>query len=257
MAITTLAQLQTAKQQLVTISKIGPFTGSASVFASMFDVGGQPVGTLVGSNTANGIVPTSSDVGYPYIKPFANGSQGYLKTINASNSSFSRICLFDRLFFAGTYSFNANVTLTSQPSFASRVPNGDYAGLEIWTETVTGFNGSPVCTIGYTNESGIGSRIATASVSTSSRVSRPVSLQAGDRGVQKIDSVTLTGSTVGEVNVMILRRLHDSNILENVGIDRATMFDGFVLEPIYSTSALYLLSLGVGVPQVNIQIAEG
>lgn len=257
MAITTLAQLQTAKQQSVRIDKVGPFTGSGGVFQSVFDVIGQPVGSLVGSNTANGIVPTSRDVGYPFIKPFANGSQGYLKTLSATNSSFAQISLFDRVFFAGTYSFNANVTLTSQPSFSSRIPNGDYSGLEIWTEIVTPLNGSPVCTIGYTNESGVGSRSTTAFLGTSARVAFLAPLQSGDCGVQKIDSVTVTGSTAGEFNIMILRRLHNFGILANGYKDNATMFDGFMLEQIYDTSALYILSLGVGIPQVTVQIAEG
>jgi hypothetical protein len=261
MAITTLAQLQTAKQQAVTINKTGAFTGANGVILSSFDQLGEPSGSLAGSNTANGVVPTSSDVGYPYIKPFASGSQGCLKTVSAQLNSFGRVLLFDRLFLAGAYAFNASVTLTSQPSFASRVPNSDYSGLEIWVENVTALVGTPSCTIGYTNESGVNSRSTTLTLPGGIRRCQQMPLQTGDSGVQQINSVTLTGATGGSFNVMVLRRLHDFTFLETNGLDNATMFDGFVLEPIYATSALYILSLttaaGSGLPRVKVQIAEG
>lgn len=262
MAITTLAQLQTARQQSVTITRIAEGLAANGLWLSSFANLGEPSGTLAGTNTANGIVPTSSDAGYPRIAKFASGNTGYIKTLRASLSGVGNAVLFDRLFVAGAYPFNASTTLTSQPSFASRVPNADYTGLEIWIETIAFFNGTATITIGYTNQNGVNSRVSTVTVpAIGGGVCAPLPLQAGDSGIQSINSVACSGVSAGTFNVMVLRRLHDFVLWQARGIDMATMFDGFVLEQIYDTSALYILSntpsTSSGLPRIQVQIAEG
>ncbi len=174
------------------------------------------------------------------------------------------ISLYDRLFLAGAYSFNANVNLVSQPSYAGRVPDSNYAGLEIWVEAVTAFTGNPTITITYTNQDGTTGR-STGAVATGAAlgIGRCVQmpLQAGDTGVQKIESVVCSVATVGTFNVMVLRRLtpyvrigvaNDSQILDFLRLG---------MPVIYADSALYYLvtcdGTSSGTPYVGVEIANG
>lgn len=265
MAITTLAQLQTAKRQSVTFTRNVVSGQSSSFFYTSFAAVGEPSGTLAGSNTANGIVPTSSDAGYPRIQPFASGALGYIKTVRSTINDRGRIALFDRLFLAGAYPRNANTTLTSQPSFASRVPNTDYSGLELWIEISAAFDATSTVTVGYTNQSGVNSRSTSFTFDTVNQTLERAFLmpfQSGDSGIQSVNSVQCsTTATTGTFNIMVLRRLGDFGFESSQIVNSDTMFDGFVLEPVYSTSALYILSLTAGsnsgLPRIQVQIAEG
>src|SRR6059058_1681748 len=109
--------------------KTGGRTVVAGVPFTLFDVAGIPgAGTLAGSNTAAGVVPDDSIAGYPVINAFG-GTKGAISMIDFGCSVACRLQLFDRLFLAGAYAFNAAVTLAAQPSFAGRVPGGtDFTG---------------------------------------------------------------------------------------------------------------------------------
>lgn len=264
MAITTLAQLQAAKRQVCTINTFVS-TGLQSSFNSRFATTGDPSGTLAAGNTTSGIVPTSASAGYPTIKKFASANSGYINSVYTSKDNEGRIALFDRLYVAGAFAFNVNTSLTGQPSFSSRVPNADYTGLELWLETVTTFTGIPTITVGYTNESGANSRTSTNVFSEAPITPRvfPLQLQSGDSGIQQINSVTVTGSTVGTFNLMVLRRLGDFRPVAPQAIDSVAFLDNFILEQVYDTSALYVISMpalgniGTGRPRVQVQIVEG
>lgn len=263
MAITTLAQLQTARRQFCTLNTIIS-AGSSGPFNSRFASTGEPSGTLAASNTASGIVPTSSDPGYPRICKFANGNNGYINNVFSSKNDEGRVVLFDRLYVAGAYNFNAASSLTGQPSFASRVPNANYSGLELWVEFVTTFTGPPTITVGYTNESGVNSRSAQIAPITPSAVTAiAFPLQSGDSGIQQVNSVTCTGSTAGTFNVMVLRRLADFWIRSGNIIESLSFLDDVFMQQIYDTSAFYVLSTasfgnnGTQLPRVQIQLVEG
>jgi hypothetical protein len=131
MAITTLDQLIAAVKRRVVLQKTASRTAVARNPFSVFDLAGNPgAGTLAVGNTANGIVPTDAVAGYPLLPTPA--ADLHLHRIQASSSVASWLDLYETLFSAGAYAYNANVTLASQPSYASRLPNaGDYTGLEL------------------------------------------------------------------------------------------------------------------------------
>jgi hypothetical protein len=192
-------------------------TTVALVPYSLIDVAGSPgAGVLAGTSTAAGVVPTDATAGCPSISAFS-GDTGYVDGIEIGNSVLARIEVYDLLFKAGAYAFNANTTLASQPSYASRVPGGtNFGGTEIWLEVVTATTTAQTITVTYTNQNGTTGRTtgAVTGLPTGSAVGRMqrLNLQSGDSGVQKIESVASTGMTVGTFNVLVLRRLAGGRI---------------------------------------------
>lgn len=217
MAITTLDQYIAAASQRVQILKTGSVTAVALMNTQVLQAAGNPgAGTLAGTNTTNGLVPTDADAGFPGINAFGGGATGYIGNITFGNTVTSRITLFDCLFKAGAYAFNANTTLASQPSYSGRVIGGtDFTNTEIWIEAVTAFTGNQSIAVTYTNQSGTAARttgtIATGVAPIVGRMLQ-LPLQAGDTGVQKIESVVSTVSTVGTFNVLVLRRLWSGRV---------------------------------------------
>jgi len=265
MAITTLDGLIGASKQRVRWTKTTTRTTVANGWFSMFDIAGQPgAGTLAAGNTANGIVPTDLTAGYPIMTAFAGGATGYLGAATFGNSVACRIAVFDRLFVAGAYAFNANTALASQPSFSSRVPSTNYAGLELWVEQVTAATGNQAVTVQYTNQDGTGSRSTGAvGIGAAPTVGRcwNLPLQSGDSGVQLISNVQGTVATVGTFNVMVLRRLAEGRIIAANNMDRQSVIDLGALQEMYAESALYVLiaadSTSSGLPEVNSQVVSG
>lgn len=264
MAITSLDQLIAAPSQRLTFMKATTRTSVAGVPFSVFDIGGVPsAGTLAVGNTTSGIVPTSSTAGYPPIASF-NGNTGYLVGVHYGSSVSCRMTIFDCLFSAGAFAFNASVALTGQPSYASRVPNGtDFKNTEIFLECVTAFTGSQSIAVTYTNQDGVTGRttgtIATGAVPIVGRMLQ-LPLQAGDTGVQKIESVTSSVSTAGTFNVHVMRRLYSCRVRVNNdgGVHN---FTDTGMPQVFETSALrvvlYTDSTATGIPEMQIEIATG
>jgi len=264
MAITTIDGLISALKQTVVFCKTASRTSVALIPFSVFDLAGAPgAGTLAVGNTANGIVPTDAITGTPLLNAFSGANIGYLSRVDFSNTVACRMFLYDRVFSAGAYAFNAAVTLASQPSYVSRLPNGDYNGLEIWIEAVTAFTGNQSIAATYTNLDGVTGRttgtIATGVAPIVGRMLR-LPLQAGDNGVQKIESVTSSVSTVGTFNVHVMRKLwcgrvkfaNDGDIHEFTKTGMPQVFD---------TSALFYMiqpdSTATGLPTIDIDIING
>lgn len=263
MTIASLNDYIASAKQKVPMTKTAARTTVAAAVFSVFELAGQPgAGTLAGTSVTNGVVPTDVTAGYPVLNAFAGAAKGYLSKVQFANSVASRLGLYDRLFLAGAFPFNAAQTLTAQPSYAARLPNTDYKGLEIWVETVTAFTGNPTITVTYTNESGVTGRttgaVATGAALTLGRCVQ-LPLQAGDCGVQKIESVTCTVATVGTFNVMVLRPLWEGRVPVAGGGDTADMLSTGLPE-VFADSALYLLvsadSTSSGVPYIQPEIAS-
>jgi hypothetical protein len=172
--------------------------------------------------------------------------------------------LFDLLWKGGTYSFNSAVTLTAQPSYSSRVIDGtDFTNTELWLETVSAFTGSQSIAVTYTNQSGVTGRttgtIATGIAPTVGRMLQ-LPLQAGDTGIQKIESVTGTVSTVGTFNVLVMRRLWSGRVrAANDGDTHDFLKTG--MPQIFDNSALFLAvstdATLTGVPEIQLEIVNG
>jgi hypothetical protein len=231
---------------------------------SVFDVAGSPgAGTLAGTSTTAGIVPDGSVAGYPVINAFGGSATGYISKVEFGSSVACWIDIYDRLFLAGAYAYNAAVTLSSQPSFSGRVPGGtDFKGLQLWMECVTAMTTSLILTVTYTNQDGAtGHTTGAVSLGFAPILGRcfQMPLAAGDSGIQKVESVTATNSTAGTFNVMILRPLWSGRVVvANSGDVHDLLRTG--MPQVFQTSALYGLitadSTATGIPDMTIEIAN-
>lgn len=267
MAITTrdLHTAAVAGGQEVQWGKTVSRTAVAAAWFGVFDLAGNPgAGVLAGANTANGVVPTDLTAGMPPIDAFTGANLGYINAVDFGSTVACRIRLYDLLFKAGAYAFNANTALTSQPSYSSRVPGGtDFKGLQIWIEAVTAFTGNQSIAVTYTNQDGTAGRstgtIATGVAPIVGRMLQ-LPLQAGDSGVQKIESVVSTVATIGTFNVLVMKRLWSgrcrlANDGDTHGPDKTSLMD------VYATSALYPIispdSTATGIPELQIAVING
>lgn len=265
MAITTIDGLVAAARQTVLLQKTASRTSVASIPFGIFDQTGNPgAGTLAIGNTTNGVVPTDATTGYPLLNAFGSGATGYLACVDFGNTVACRMALYDTLFAAGAFAFNAAATLATIPSYSSRVPGGtDFTGTEIWIEAVTAFTGNQTISVGYTNQSGTASRstgaIATGVAPTIGRMLR-LPLQAGDSGVQVINTVTSTVSTVGTFNVYVLRPLWSGRV-RAVNDGDVHGWDKTGLPQVWADSALRVIvtadSTATGLPELQLEIVNG
>jgi hypothetical protein len=274
MAITTIDGLIAAASQRVSIFKLASRTSVAAVNFSVFDQVGNPsAGVLAGTSTAAGIVPTSSTAGCPSINSFG-GATGYINKIEFGSTVACRLALFDMVFKAGAYAFTAGTTtLSAQPSYSGRMLGGtDFTNTEIWIEVTTAFVTGTAwqVTVTYTNQSGTAGRstvISAAQAAAGLTLGKmfQLPLQAGDTGVQKIESVIATNGgtamTAGNFNVLVLRRLWSQGRVRvaNDGGIHNTFDTG--LPQIFDTSALILAvsadSTATGLPEVICEIVSG
>lgn len=265
MAILTIDNYVAAAKQIVQFFKSVSRTSVSGIPFSVFDLAGQPgAGTLAVGNTANGIVPTDAIAGYPSINAFGPGNKGYLAGVQFNNSVACRLSLYDTLFSAGAYAFNANTTLASQPSYSGRVPGGtDYSNTELWLEAATAFTGNQSIAVTYANQAGTGARstgtIALGVAPTLGRMTR-LPLQAGDTGVSKIESVVSSVATAGTFNVHVMRRLWTGRVAIANDCDVHDLLRVGLVE-LFADSALRVVvtpdSTATGIPELQIEIANG
>lgn len=261
MAISTLDGLIAATKRRVVYQKTASRTAVANIPFSVFDLAGNPgAGTLAVGNTANGIVPTDAVAGYPGIVTPA--ASLYLNRIRTLSSVACWLDVYDCLFSAGAYAFNAAITLTAQPSYASRVPGADYSGLELWLEAVTAFTGSQSIRIQYLDQGGAAGDSGTIATGVAPIAGRMLfmPLAAGDSGLQRVDVVTSTVSTVGTFNVHVMRWLWGCRVNgANQGVVDSLLRTG--LPQIYGDSALRLVvtadSTATGLPSIRAETADG
>lgn len=265
MVLSTLDGYIGAPKQRILMLKTATRTTVATIPFTVFDLAGQPgAGTLAGSNTANGVVPTDAVAGYPVIGALTN--KAWLTRVAYGSTVPGWITIYERLFLAGAYAFNANTTLASQPSYAARVtfsnPAGaDYKGLQIWCEAVTAFTGTPSFQVNYLDEGGAAGDTGVVSAGAALTLGRMfrMPLAAGDNGVQQITQVRGTVASVGTFNVMVLRELWCGRV--------RTANDGEVHDllrtgapELFTDSALMLAieadSTSSGLPDVTLEIAD-
>jgi hypothetical protein len=183
------------------------------------------------------------------------------------NTVASNVRIFDRLWVGGTYTFNANVAVTSG-SWSSRVSyNGgsaDYRGLEIWAETVTAATGNQTWNVTYTDQDGnTGATTGATGIGAAPSVGRcwQLPFAAGDSGVQAISNVAGGTGSAGTANIMVLRPILDLYLPANVGI--ALNWADLGLPEIFNDSALYALWMSASgtalgtVGPFNFQFSNG
>lgn len=249
--------------QKIPMAVLAVRTATASTHWSVHGLAGQPgAGTLAGTSTAAGVVPTDATAGFPTIDPPAGSGKLFLAGVQYANNASCRIRLYDCLFKAGAYAFNANTTLASQPSYSSRIPDADYKGTEIWIEAVTAFTGNPTITIGYQGDDATTGRstgaVAFGLAPTVGRLTK-MPFQSGDEGVMKIESVLGAVASVGTFNVLVLRPLWAGRVQLGNGGDSHGPKLTFVPE-IFGDTALMMTvqpdSTSTGLPELTAIIGE-
>ena len=151
--------------------------------------------------------------------PFSNPVSGntYLARLQAQATQAGTLWLCDRLW----QNSGINITSTGEQTFtdSAQIPardmdganagNGVFAAIEVSTATGAG---TPVHTLKYTNESGVADKTATGIINSvaSSAIGTfyPIALAAGDKGIQKAQSLTMSASwTSGAIHVVLYRVL--------------------------------------------------
>lgn len=271
MAITTRDGFIAAPKIVLPHYKTTTRTTVAGGWFSMFDVAGNVgAGVLAGGETTppantSGRVTTDAIPGYPVIT-FSTNSE-YLSRLTVSNTVVSQIAIYDRLWVGGTYSFNANVAVTSG-SWSSRVSYGggsaNYAGLEIWAETVTAATGNQTWNVTYTDQGGnTGATTGAVGIGAAPTVGRcwQLPLASGDSGVQAISNVAGGTGSAGTANIMVLRPL--IRVYIPVASQAIVLnYTDLGLPEIFADSALYWMVMAPsgtssGTPWVEYQVANG
>lgn len=242
MAITTRDGLiaALAGAQLFEINKATATAEGAGTWHSLWKVAGYPA---AGSNppaytAGSGYVPTKSTTGaVPWTAP--GGSETtYLGLVSTTFATAGALIVYDRLWacsgFSTTVTTAQNVTT---PGSVDR-PDTTGEGVEIWGEIYTAPGATTATwTVSYTNTAGTSGRSATythpANAESIGQMFR-FALQAGDTGVQSVQSLTcsVSSGTAGDIGITLVRRLaHVPNPIINVGADKDFFALGGVVVP--------------------------
>jgi hypothetical protein len=273
MTISTLNELIGSAKQFVSFAKTASRTAVAMGWFSLLDLAGNPgAGVLAGTSTANGVVPTGATAGFSLLNTFGAGNKGYLAQVDFGSTVACRMKMFDLVFKAGAYGFaTATTGLSSQPSYSARMPGGSFSGTQIWIEVSTAFatGNSWQVQVTYTNQDGTPGRTTvilpgTAAAGLTLGRMYQLGLQAGDTGVQRIDSVIVTNGgtamTNGAFNVLVLNPLWSGRVrLVNDGDTHDFLKTGMV--EVFDTSALFVAvaadGSATGIPEIEMVIANG
>jgi hypothetical protein len=222
-AITTLDGALAGMQVPQPFAKAVTPTLVAGRPASLWYLAGNPGAASAPANTANGVALSSSSAlvsgQIPHYDPGSGNS--YLARFSGNAGQAGTLLLCDRLMqIAGNSSGSAlSVTSTSAQTINSTTlpardragsTNGDtvLAALEIVAAMGAG---TPTLTLGYTNQAGSSGKSATNidSVIASSAIGAfyRLGLQAGDTGIQSIQSLTLSATMTSGTIALVLYRV--------------------------------------------------
>lgn len=270
MAITTLDGMIAGMRPPQGFLKATATCEGAGTFHSTWKVAGLPG---AGSNpplftAGSGYVPTNATVGaIPYTNPGAGN--GYLAKLGLSGATAGTWFLVDRVWQCsgfGTVVTTAQTVTT--PGSITRDANGTSLGdgVELWGEVYTSPGAtSATWTVSYTNSAGTSGRTATYShPANAESVGQmlPFTLQAGDVGVQSVQSLTcsVSSGTAGNIGITLIRRIAT---IPNPVINAGTTIDpiGLGFPRIYDSSCLMWMNMSsttnTGIVTGEIVYAQG
>ncbi len=189
-------------------------------------VAGRPFSTIYLPGTPGAAVAPTPGIGgavltsYAGQLPFTNPSGSdhtYLARFVGQCTQPGTLILCDRLWQNSgiTITSTSLQTFTAAAQIPARDANGSNAGVGVFAgievSTVTGA-GTPTLTFGYTNQAGTTGHSAVNTVPTVAAslagTFYPIGLQAGDTGVQKAESLTLSATwTSGTIHAVLYREL--------------------------------------------------
>jgi len=264
MAITTFDGFVGGSKQYVSQSKSASRTAVAAQWTSVFDLAGNPgAGTLAGSSTTTGTVPTDATTGFPVISAFGGGSTGYLAQVDFGSSVACRVKLFDCLWKGGAYAFNVSTSGNSPTSFSSRVPGGtDFTNTQLWYEQVTAGTLVQNVNVTYNDQNGVSSTTGVVAAPAAMIVGRmfQLPLAAGDTGLQGVTGVAGTVASAGTFNLLVLRPIWSGRCrIANDGDVHDLAKTGMPI--VYENSALMMCiapdSTATGIPELEYVIVNG
>lgn len=219
-----------------------------------------PTARASGGTTYN---QSSFTTGFPIWTAGSVGQSAYLGRYSLTGTATCSVHVYDLMYAASNFSGNSTAaqTITGFAGMPTRNSNG--VNCEIWIGCSaaiggTGFN----ITVQYTNELGTSGRntISTAGI-TSMPANRmmQVALQNGDKGVQSIQSMTLSASsgTAGNMWVLIMERLCSIPLI-TVNVGSSLDFAALGLPKVFDESCLMFVhqatgtSTGLMMGQLNV-----
>ena len=252
MTITSLAGIESGTVQSAYLIKPTSVSGTLIRPQNLLYVGGgYPGNASVNSNGLSGAAVTSytGSIDIPYAS-----NTTYIKAVNVSAANAGIFMLCDLLWHNSGLSLTSTTSQTiNSVAFAARdnneSANGEGVIVALFITGATG-SGTPVLSLGYTNQAGTASRlsngVSVSASSTAAGASYFFGLQNGDTGIRSIQSyqqdVTWTSGTahlaafrpILTVPVYSSVKRYYADITEN-GLVK--IFNGSVLFGIYFSSS--------------------
>ena len=259
MVISTVDNLIAGMQPLRMFAKAVGGTTVAGRPHSYWAIAGNP-GPGAFDTTLDGVALSGATNGaLPFTNP-VSGNTYLNRFVGACGVGASSLMLCDRLWHNGGYTITSTSGQNSTtPTWPARDNNGAtsgegvFLGLEI--SAVTGA-GTPTVTISYTNSDGTAGRSATnldATVASSiAGTFYRIGLQAGDKGVRSVESLTLSATwTSGTMNLVAYRLIA---ALPLPGSEAPGQLDTLTggLPRIYDSSVLWLVNVPGGTTSARI-----
>jgi hypothetical protein len=214
MAITTVDQLVAAAKQQRPFYKPSLGAKAAAAFQSMWTSAGMP-GAGAAQGTAAGAICDNTTAGsLPWTSP-GGANTAYLAALEWACTTAGVFWLVDRLVHTSALSGIVTTAQTVNSAALTRYTTGE--DVECWIEIYAATGATAVtATVSYTNEAGTAGRTGTASIVATTVAGQmfPVALQAGDKGVRSVQSVTLSASTLtaGNFGITLIKRLATLNV---------------------------------------------
>jgi hypothetical protein len=225
---------------------------------SFLYLAGIPGAAVAPTPGIGGAVLTSYAGQIPFTNPVAGNS--YLARLQAMATQAGSFLLCDRLW----HNSGISITSTAEQAFtgAAQIPPRDALGTDAGEQVLAGVevsgatgSGTPTLTLKYTNQGGVADKTAANIVPTvaTSAIGTfyPIGLSAGDRGIQKAQSLQLSSSwTSGTIHVVLYRILARLELLAQMpnAIDAIT--GGF--PRLYNDSVPFLIFIPTTTSTTNV-----
>lgn len=214
MAITTLDGVLAGMLPPVTFAKAATPTLVAGRPHSLFYLAGMPGAAVAPTPGLAGAALTSYAGQLPFINPPSGNS--YLARLQAQATIAGTLILADRLWHNSGLSLTTTTAQTiNSVAWPARDANGTSNGEQVMigleVTTATG-SGTPAFIMSYTNQNGTAGKLTAGILigSSSSAIGAfyPMGLAAGDRGVQSIQTFTVSAPwTSGAASLVAYREL--------------------------------------------------